>query len=233
MLDTIAWVSLAIAFVCSILIALDEIAHPQKMWIMNLIWPITALYFSVFGLWGYFRTGRRMTKSAMTNRRGHSDIRMPQERKKSPTFAQAAISDLHCGAGCVLGDIISEFCLFALGWMLFGKTLYAEYAGDLLLAWMLGIVFQYFAIAPMRDLSVAQGLVAAIKSDTVSILTFEVGLFSWMALMFFVFFPRPHLPPTQPGYWLMMQIGMILGFFTSYPVNWWLIKVGWKEAMGC
>lgn len=98
---------------------------------------------------------------------------------------------------------------------------------------MLGIVFQYFAIAPMRDLSVAQGLVAAIKSDTVSILTFEVGLFSWMALMFFVFFPRPHLPPTQPGYWLMMQIGMILGFFTSYPVNWWLIKVGWKEAMGC
>lgn len=120
MLDTIAWVSLAIAFVCSILIALDEIAHPQKMWIMNLIWPITALYFSVFGLWGYFRTGRRMTKSGMTNRRGHSDIRMPQERKKSPTFAQAAISDLHCGAGCVLGDIISEFCLFALGWMLFG-----------------------------------------------------------------------------------------------------------------
>jgi hypothetical protein len=29
-----------------------------------------------------------------------------------------------------------------------------------------------------------------------------------------------------------MQIGMILGFFTSYPMNRWLIKSGWKEAMG-
>jgi hypothetical protein len=25
--------------------------HPQKMMIMNLVWPITAFYFSVFALW--------------------------------------------------------------------------------------------------------------------------------------------------------------------------------------
>ncbi len=29
----------------------------------------------------------------------------------------------------------------------------------------------------------------------------------------------------------MMQIGMVLGFFTSYPVNIFLIKAGWKEKM--
>jgi hypothetical protein len=29
----------------------------------------------------------------------------------------------------------------------------------------------------------------------------------------------------------MMQIGMVVGFFTSYPLNWWLIKTGWKEAL--
>ena len=77
-----------------------------------------------------------------------------------------------------------------------------------------------------------QGLIAAVKSDTFSILTFEIGLFAWMALTFFVFFPHPHLNPTEPGYWFMMQLGMILGFFTSYPMNRWLIKAGWKEAMG-
>jgi hypothetical protein len=53
-----------------------------------------------------------------------------------------------------------------------------------------------------------------------------------MALTFFVFFPHPHLPPTEGGYWFMMQIGMILGFFTSYAMNRWLIRAGWKEAMG-
>jgi hypothetical protein len=35
----------------------------------------------------------------------------------------------------------------------------------------------------------------------------------------------------------MMQVGMALGFLTSYPMNkWlmnkWLIKQGWKEQMG-
>ncbi len=29
----------------------------------------------------------------------------------------------------------------------------------------------------------------------------------------------------------MMQIGMILGYFTSFPVNWWLIARGIKERM--
>jgi hypothetical protein len=236
MLTLISWASLGIAFICAIVIAVDEIRHPQKMWIMNVVWPVTALYFSVFGLWGYIRIGRRMAKDAM---QGVSmDQMQPQMtgREKraghDPTWRQTAVSDSHCGAGCVIGDVISEFSLFALGWTLFGSSLYAEYAGDLLLAWLFGIAFQYFAIKPMRNLSVKQGLIAAVKSDTLSILTFEIGLFGWMALTFFVLFPNPHLHPTAASYWFMMQIGMILGFFTSYPMNRWLIKSGWKEAMG-
>ena len=236
MLTLISWASLGIAFICAIIIAIDEIRHPQRMWIMNVVWAVSALYFSVFGLWGYFRIGRRMAKGAM---RGMSMDQMQphmtgngDRAARDPTWRQTAVSDSHCGAGCVIGDVISEFSLFALGWTLLGKSLYAEYAGDLLLAWLFGIAFQYFAIKPMRDLSIREALIAAIKSDTLSILTFEIGLFGWMALTFFVLFPHPTLRPTQPGYWLMMQIGMILGFFTSYPMNRWLIKAGWKEAMG-
>ena len=29
----------------------------------------------------------------------------------------------------------------------------------------------------------------------------------------------------------MMQIAMMFGFMSSYPVNWWLIRRGVKEAM--
>lgn len=32
-------------------------------------------------------------------------------------------------------------------------------------------------------------------------------------------------------FWFMMQIAMIFGFITSYPVNWWLIRNGIKEKM--
>jgi hypothetical protein len=29
---------------------IDEIRHPQKMWIMNIVWPVTALCLNVFGI---------------------------------------------------------------------------------------------------------------------------------------------------------------------------------------
>jgi hypothetical protein len=150
---------------------------------------------------------------------------------RNPTWQQTAVATSHCGAGCTVGDIIAEFSLFGLGLTLFGSMLYASFAADLFLAWLFGIAFQYFTIKPMRNLSAGQALIAALKADTLSILVFEVGLFGWMALTYFVLFPNPHLEPTQPLYWFMMQIGMVIGYFTSYPMNSLLVGWGLKEAM--
>ena len=33
------------------------------------------------------------------------------------------------------------------------------------------------------------------------------------------------------AYWFLMQVGMVLGFLTAYPVNAWLVRRGIKEAM--
>jgi hypothetical protein len=83
-----------------------------------------------------------------------------------------------------------------------------------------------------RGLSFGKGVVAAAKADVLSLSAFEVGLFGWTALMAFVFFPSPHhLRPDTSVYWFLMQIGMIIGFFTAWPVNTWLIRKGIKEAM--
>ena len=116
MFTAIAWLFLAIAFVCAIVIALDELRHPQKMWIMNIVWPVNALYLSVFGLWCYFRIGRGMAKGAM--REMSMDQLHPhqtahaEQAQHAPTWRQTLVSDTHCGAGCTLGDIIAEFSLF-------------------------------------------------------------------------------------------------------------------------
>ena len=97
---------------------------------------------------------------------------------------------------------------------------------------MFGIIFQYFAIAPMRGLGLKDGLIAAAKADFISLTAFEVGLFGWMAIMTFVLFPAPHhLMPSSAAYWLLMQIGMIIGYFTSWPANVWLVNRGIKVPM--
>jgi Domain of unknown function (DUF4396) len=83
----------------------------------------------------------------------------------------------------------------------------------------------------MRGLSFGKGIIQAAKADVLSLTAFEVGLFGWMALMTFVCFPGSHLHPDSPVYWLGMQIGMVLGFATAWPVNVRLIRRGIKEAM--
>src|SRR5207302_11266944 len=104
-------------------------------------------------------------------------------------------SHKHCGVGCALADLIAEWVLVAVGVAIAGVALWPEYIADFALAFVFGIAFQYFASTAVRRLSVRDGVIAALKSDTFSVITSEVGLFGWMALMFFVFFPSPHLKP--------------------------------------
>ncbi len=210
-LNALAVVSLIVAALCAALVVIDLVRFPQSMAIMNWVWPITALYGGPVALWIYVRLGRISAR-------------------EKPFYGRVAIGVSHCGAGCVLGDVIAEFAIFFTGLTLFGSMLLTEFIGDYILAYAFGIAFQYFAIAPMRRLSLADGLRAAIKADTLSLTAFEIGLFGWMAVSYFVLF-RPHLMPTQPTFWFMMQIGMILGFITSYPANWLLIRTGIKEVM--
>jgi hypothetical protein len=220
----IAWISIAVAFLCAAFIALDETKHPQRMGVMNVVWPVTALYLSVFAVWAYLTIGRRYTREAMRH--------MQDSQGAAPTAAQVAVGTSHCGAGCMLADIASEFALAAAGVVLLGSTLWTSYIVDFMAAWALGIVFQYFAIHPMRpDLSRGAAIAAAIKADTFSIIAFQAGMYAWMALVYFKLFSAPHLTPFDARYWLMMQVAMICGFATSYPMNWLLIAVGWKEKM--
>jgi hypothetical protein len=98
-------------------------------------------------------------------------------------------------------------------------ALVPEYAADYLAAVSLGIVFQYFAIAPMRGLGLRDSLIEAAKADILSLTAFEVGLFAWMALTQLFLFPRPHLGADRAFYWFLMQVGMVVGFFTAWPAN--------------
>jgi hypothetical protein len=220
-LHIVACVYLIACFVCAIILVIDEIAHPQKMWIMNLVWPANALYWGPFALWIYLRWGRSVHEHKNTH-------------EKTPFWVMSALATAHCGAGCTLGDIVAETFIFFAGFNLFGTIahhdLFTAYVLDYLCAYLLGIVFQYFTIAPMRHLTLGKGLIAAIKADTLSLTAFEIGLFVWMALPPLFFFGHP-LSKATPEFWFMMQIGMLLGFLTSYPINYWLLKSGLKEKM--
>ena len=223
-LTAIAWVALAVAFASAALIVFDIYGrgHRQKMAVMEAVWPITALYFGPLAWLAYRRWGRLNSPRYQRETRTEPDYDEP---------VSVGIGVSHCGAGCTLGDIVGAWLVFIVGWELLGLALPAEYIADFTLAFVLGIAFQYFSIAPMRDLGLGDGLKAALKADALSLTAFEIGLFGWMAVMQLVLFTQPHLKPDHAAYWFLMQIGMVLGFLTAYPVNVWLIRRGVKEAM--
>ena len=225
----LAWISIGLAFACALVIVLDEVRHPQAMGVMNVVWPVTGLYFSVFAVWAYFTLGRRHTREAMQSMNG---MKMGGDEDSPPTLAQVAVGTSHCGAGCMISDVLCEFAIAAAGITLLGSILWAEFTIDFAVAWAVGILFQYFAIKPMRPrLSVRDAVWAAIKADTLSILAFQVGMYCWMAFVYFKLFPSPHLTAFDPRYWLLMQVAMICGYATSLPMNRLLIGLGLKEKM--
>ena len=146
-----------------------------------------------------------------------------------PFWKSVFVSTTHCAAGCVIGDIIGASIVFRAGWTLFGERLYAEFLVLFILAYIFGIAFQYLPIRAMRRISRRVALLEAIKADTLALTAFEIGLFAWMAVLYFQFVPRPE--PTSPTYWFMMQIGMVLGFIASFPANWYLVRAGVKPGM--
>jgi hypothetical protein len=239
-LATISVVALVIAFGCAAWIAWDILVrgHRLRMGVMEVVWPVTALYLGPLAVWWYgrWRTLRDPSPSRgdgsggdpSGGRAGNASSHEPQTERPMPVATTLAVT--HCGAGCTLGDIIGSTLVFVAAVQVAGLALWPELAVDFVLAFSLGIVFQFLTIAPMRGLGLRAGIVAALKADTLSLISFEVGLFAWMIVVQLVLFPE-HLHPNEPTFWFMMQIGMVLGFLTAWPVDWWLVGTGLKERM--
>ncbi|MGH8274136.1 MAG: DUF4396 domain-containing protein [Gammaproteobacteria bacterium] len=217
-LNALAWAALISAGITAAVIVFDIArGRRQPMRIMEVVWPVTALYFGPFGWMLYHRLGRPPAPGE------------PRPTREKPYWQSVFVSATHCGAGCTLGDILADILIVVFGISIVPLTLGTSYILDFSAAYAFGILFQYLPIRAMGQSSPPAALWAAVKADTLSLVAFEIGLFGWMALVQLVWFPG--LKANTALFWFMMQIGMVIGFATTYPMNWWLVKAGIKHGM--
>ncbi|MFC3039180.1 DUF4396 domain-containing protein [Virgibacillus xinjiangensis] len=73
-------------------------------------------------------------------------------------------STSHCSSGCTLGDAFGVPIVSLAGLTILGTTLFAHYAVQFTLAYLFGILFQFFAIYPMnKDAGVIKNLKKVLK----------------------------------------------------------------------
>lgn len=224
-LQTISAFFVVSGIVSALMIAFDLRKRKQHMKIMNSVWVLTALWAGLFALWAYYSFGR--AGKTYGSKPGRHAMPMPRR----PRWQSVALSTLHCGAGCTLADLTGEWFLYFVPLAIGDSLLAGSWAFDYVLALVFGIGFQYAAIRSMEVVSPKQALYRAAKADFLSLTAWQAGMYGWMALVMFVWFPGTMPPRTSWTFWLMMQVAMGFGFLCSYPVNSWLLQAGIKKEM--
>lgn len=249
--------SLLVAFGSTGVILVYIIRYPRPMKVMNAVWPLTTLWGGLAGLWAFFTFGSPAlppsshpvqpsatspspAQRSMSEKPPMPGMQTPTDRPvmhanmemgNQPFWQKVTLSTFHCGAGCTLADLIGEwlgpFFLLSIGlrgivWM---------WILDYILALLIGAYFQYAAIRPtLPHLSARQVFGRAMKIDFLSLTSWQIGMYAFSYLVFFVILAAP-LPHDTWTFWYTMQLAMCTGFLFSYPMNWYLIKKGIKPAM--
>ncbi len=116
----------------------------QKMKIMNIVWPITTWYLGPIGIFAYKRIGKLSYQDKSDDNENIQNNTNFQKKRWNKAFLQQIFTaSTHCGAGCTLGDVISEWLIFIIALSILGSTLLASYTIDFIFAYGLGIIFHY------------------------------------------------------------------------------------------
>jgi len=192
-LELVSWIAVPLGIVSAIFVALDiPRRRPQPMFVMNLVWPINALWAGPLGIWMYWRLGRTAARGEASSMAG-----------TRPFWQKVVAGTLHCGAGCTLADLVGPFIFRAMAFAVLGSMVFGEWTLDFVLALLVGVSFQYMALAPMLQQSGPRVWWRALKVDFLSLTAWQVGMYGWMALVIFVWFGR--LEPGHPSFWFMMR----------------------------
>lgn len=207
-LTPLSWVILATAVASALVIAIDIYAGRRRHRAITseLVWVTSALYLGPFALPLYFRSGR-----------------LPQAHGTADSVAVSTgevgtVAALPGGGASAIAHLVGVPLVIASGLTIAGINLWVM----IIVIGALAMVLLYLyergeATGHSRPISTATAVTAAV----LTVLAFDIGMGGWMLLLHF----NEFMPPaTDAAFWFLMQVGIILGLLTGYPVVRWLTR---------
>jgi uncharacterized protein DUF4396 len=147
------------------------------------------------------------------------------ERYVAVRWRQTLGSTMHCVAGDGVGILVGAVLSNALA--LSGLS-------EVILEYVLGFAFGWtiFQSLFMRDTaggSYQRALGATFIPELLSMNLLMAGMVPTVMIL------RAQIPsasdPSMPSFWFVMSMGLLVGFFAAYPMNWWLVANHLKHGM--
>ncbi len=196
-LTPVAWAFITVSLLAAAVIAYDTYGRGRRSGSVahEVVWITSALYLGPLAV-------------MLHRRHGGSSV----DRTTSEDGETTAVAGLPGGSASAIAHLVGVPLVVASGITIAGIDL-----------WVMIIVIGVLAIALLsvharistrsadRPLPMATTLAVA----AVTVLAFDVGMGGWMLLLHF----NEYMPPASEGsFWFLMQIGIVLGLLTGYPV---------------
>ena len=190
----------------------DLATNTPAMGVMKVAWVLIALYLGPIGLFIYLLTCRQPLP-------GLHDAFIAAHWK------QSVGSLAHCLAGDATGIILAAVLTYRFGFPN-GLDLILEYSAAFLVGWL---VFQALFMKSMLGGNYAVALRKTFFAEFVSMNMVMVGMIPTMVILMHAL-PESR-NPLHPLFWGVMSVATLVGGFTAYPINSWMVRRGIKHGM--
>ncbi len=143
-----------------------------------------------------------------------------------PLWKQGIGSTVHCIAGDATGIITAAVIATALG-----LPMYIDLAVEYAAGFAFGLfIFQSLFMKDMAGGSYLKAVKNSFMPEWLSMNMMAAGMFP---VMIFLMMGRDMraMEPTEPLFWAVMSLGVIVGFFVAYPVNVWMVSKNLKHGL--
>ena len=202
----VAWAFLVLALLSAVAIALDIVVtgRPQHSRAMAVVWPVSALYLGPVALLAYRRWGRTRTDTVGDG--------AAETARSSSTLS----SGLPGGAASVIAHLVGVPLVLLTGWTIAGLEMWAMIAVIAVLALVILFAFEYASRSGVGAGSNTEGRAGTAALVAVAtIVAFDIGMVGWMVVLHV----GELMPPaTDVAFTFLMQLGVVIGLATAYPV---------------
>ncbi|HDZ73232.1 MAG TPA: DUF4396 domain-containing protein [Aurantimonas coralicida] len=184
-------------------------------------WPIIIFFFSIIGLALYWWTCRPAGIGGMNE----EEKQQAHHRYVQSMFYKTNGALIHCVGGDGLG-IVTAMIVLRLADVTFWQEFWIEYAVGFAFGWF---IFQLWAFL-MQNNSFLAAVWKAFRAEFFSMLSVMIG----MGLVMAQITPRvvgEQPPPDTYAFWGFAGFGLLIGAVLTLPVNYILIRIGWKHGM--